>query len=278
MEKIRLQKNLYEGKEQKLTQRFGENPKSYAQFNLKGHNGIDYALNTGTKLYSAIYGTVTETLNDVYGYGIYVKIENEYCGVLYAHLREFSLKVGDKLAAGDFVGFSGNTGNSTGPHLHFGVFPIPRDRNNGYAGYIDPLGSLVEWVDKLEDVSIKAQLKRKDLEIAELRLSRNNWKQDCQKISEELEIANKEIKNLNIKNSECVNNNKILTSGNLSYNEENNSLKAKIEALELELKDTYRENVNFANQVKQLKEKNIKSINTKEIITELLKRIGDKLK
>lgn len=163
MKKIRLQAGLYEGKELGYSQLFGGNPQWYKPFGLIGHNGIDIPTPTGTRLLSCINGKVVETANDVKGYGVYVKIENDYCAVLYAHLKDFHLKVGDKVKAGDFVGFSGNTGNSTGPHLHFGVHPIPRDRNNGYAGYIDPFGSEVEWVTSLnEDVKPALSIKKEE--------------------------------------------------------------------------------------------------------------------
>jgi chromosome segregation ATPase len=52
--------------------------------------------------------------------------------------------VGQEVTEGQQVGLSGNTGFSTGPHLHWGIFPIPRDRNNGYAGYIDQTSLITE--------------------------------------------------------------------------------------------------------------------------------------
>jgi len=255
MSKIKLQKGLYEGKDLGYSQLFGANPQNYAKFKLKGHNGIDVPLPTGTKLTSCINGTVTETLNDTTGYGIYVKIENEYCGVLYGHLRDFSLKVGDKVKAGDFVGFSGNTGNSTGPHLHFGVFPIPRDRNNGYAGYIDPFGDQVEWVNKLADNTCEAKLKIKDIEIEELKTSRNRWKDQCKFEEEEANKAIKKVKDLEKQLAEAVSNNKYLTEGNLTYANENSLLKTKLEALEIKLEEDVKEISDLNNQIKQLKEK-----------------------
>ena len=123
----------------KLTQKFGENPASYAQFGLKGHNGLDFGVPTGTEIVATHSGKVIEATNDPSGYGLYVKIENDLEGSLYAHLKEFKVKVGDQVSEGQILGLSDNTGNSTGPHLHFGYYKIPRDRTNGYAGYIDPL-------------------------------------------------------------------------------------------------------------------------------------------
>lgn len=162
--KIKVQVGLYEGKELGYSQLFGGNASWYKPFGLIGHNGIDIPTPVGTRLLSCINGKVSETANDPKGYGVYVKIENDDCGVLYAHLKDFHLKVGDKVKAGDFVGFAGNTGNSTGPHLHFGIHPIPRDRSNGYAGYIDPFGKDVEWVNSLnEDIKPSMSVKKEEI-------------------------------------------------------------------------------------------------------------------
>lgn len=147
---IKLKRNLFEG-DGILTQGFGEHPEWYAGFGLKGHNGIDYGIPTGTQLYSCINGKVIEKLNDTTGYGMYVKIENDECGVLYGHMKRWDVEVGQDVIAGQQIGLSDNTGNSTGPHLHFGVFPKPRDRTNGYAGYINPFDKTqIQWVDTLE--------------------------------------------------------------------------------------------------------------------------------
>lgn len=141
---IRLRAELFEGT-YPMSQPFGTNPSWYEAFGLLGHNGWDYTTPVGTVLISCIDGTVTEMAHDVKGYGFYIKIENDQCGVIYAHLQYLpTFKIGNKIKAGDAIGTSGNTGNSTGPHLHFGIFPKPRDRSNGYAGYIDP--SLITWV------------------------------------------------------------------------------------------------------------------------------------
>lgn len=154
MAKIKLLNLLYEGDDAPITQRFGVNPASYAKFGLKGHNGIDFGIPTGTKLYSCIDGTVIEAQSDPTGYGNYIKIENNECGILYGHLKSFSVAVGETVKAGQVIGISDNTGNSTGSHLHFGVFPKPRNKTNGYNGYIDPLNpNLVEWVEDIADLT-----------------------------------------------------------------------------------------------------------------------------
>jgi septal ring factor EnvC (AmiA/AmiB activator) len=120
------------------TQGFAENPTAYAKFGLKGHNGLDHGVPTGTDLFAMITGRVIEAQLDATGYGNYVKIENDKEGALVGHLSVLGVKPGDTVVEGEtFIGKSGNTGNSTGPHTHTGYFTKPRDRSNGYSGYID---------------------------------------------------------------------------------------------------------------------------------------------
>lgn len=184
---IKLKTDLFEGN-YPLTQAFGLNFNWYAPFGLKGHNGIDYGLPVGTKLFSAITGTVTEVALDARGYGNYIKIENDECGILYGHMRELSpLKVGSNVKAGDLIGYSGNTGNSTGPHLHFGLFPKPRNRNNGYAGYINPLDKkLVNWVKVYDEEQEPCDHTKCNKELEEMRNSRNEWKDKATKAEDKL--------------------------------------------------------------------------------------------
>ncbi len=122
-----------------LTQGFGQNPASYAKFGLKGHNGLDYGLPSNTQVIAPHGGKVIEVTNDPNGYGNYLKIENSVEGSVLAHLASFQVKVGDIVSEGQPIALSDNTGNSTGPHLHFGYYKFPRNRQNGYAGFIDQL-------------------------------------------------------------------------------------------------------------------------------------------
>lgn len=135
-----------------VTQDFGANPLEYSSRypGLKGHNGTDFGCPTGTMILSAADGVVASVGFDAGGYGNYVVINHSGYATLYGHLNDYTVKTGDKVVSGQLIGHSNNTGNSTGPHLHFGVKPIDAQGNkteaeNGYSGYIDPMGSLCEW-------------------------------------------------------------------------------------------------------------------------------------
>ena len=86
------------------------------------HSGIDLRGDIGTPVKAALDGTVAVVGNDRV-YGRYI-ILSHYGGyqTLYAHLSAYSVKQGDRVIQGGKIGEVGNTGLSTGPHLHFGVF------------------------------------------------------------------------------------------------------------------------------------------------------------
>ncbi len=119
----------------------------YAQYGLQGHNGLDHSVPCFTPLYAMITGKVIEVADEGgIGYGKYVKIENDVEGALVAHLSSFgSIKPGDFVKEGEtLIGKSGTSGNSTGCHTHTGYYRFPRNRQNGYNGYIDPMRFLSE--------------------------------------------------------------------------------------------------------------------------------------
>lgn len=109
----------------------------YKEYGLLGHNGLDYSMPTGSRVLAPHDGKIIESTLDLNGYGIYVKIENSVEGSVLAHFKEARVGVGDGVKEGDLIGYSNNTGNSTGPHLHWGYYRFPRDRTNGFAGFID---------------------------------------------------------------------------------------------------------------------------------------------
>ncbi len=86
------------------------------------HSGTDLAAPVGTPVLAAYAGQVA--IADVLGgYGITVALDHQKGTqqTLYAHLSELFVKPGEQVKQGDVIGLSGNTGNSTGPHLHFEV-------------------------------------------------------------------------------------------------------------------------------------------------------------
>jgi len=136
-----------------ISQKFGENPQYYP--GSKGHNGIDWAVPVGNKIYCAMDGEVivSEDRKEKTGYGRQIRIK---CAngitLIYGHLSRRDVQLGDIVKAKEVIGLSGGatsdpySGYSTGPHLHFearldkGAPQVP----GGYSyGAIDTLPYLV---------------------------------------------------------------------------------------------------------------------------------------
>lgn len=90
-----------------------------------GHNGLDFGVTVGTPVHSTMNGKVVYAGWNEQGYGNLVIVENGPYKTYYAHLSQIPVSVGQQIAAGNIIGLSGNTGNSTGPHLHYEI----RDQN-----------------------------------------------------------------------------------------------------------------------------------------------------
>lgn len=86
----------------------------------KWHYGDDMRLKVGDSVRTVFDGIVRLAMYDRYGYGHFLLIRH-YNGLetLYGHLKKRLVKPGDLIKAGDVIGLGGNTGRSTGPHLHF---------------------------------------------------------------------------------------------------------------------------------------------------------------
>lgn len=124
-----------------VTQDFGNKLKLngidwYGQWGLLGHNGIDYGTPAWTPILAPHKGKIIEARYDA-SYGNYVKIENDKEGSVLAHFARLSVTAGDYVEEGQIIGYSGNTGGSTGPHLHWGYYRKPRNRSNGFNGFED---------------------------------------------------------------------------------------------------------------------------------------------
>lgn len=95
------------------------------------HSGIDIAHYVGTKVYATASGTVTSR-GAVSGYGNMVKVANgDRFMTVFGHLDKILVKRGQQIARGDVIGTMGNTGRSTGPHLHYEI----RDQGNAINPY-----------------------------------------------------------------------------------------------------------------------------------------------
>ncbi len=100
----------------------------------KFHDGMDFTAPTGTEIYATGKGVVTK-VGWEQGYGNSIKIDHGYgYETFYAHLSDFNVGVGKTVVRGEVIGYVGNTGKSTGPHLHYEVHQkgVPVNPQNFY--------------------------------------------------------------------------------------------------------------------------------------------------
>lgn len=136
-----------------LTQHYGETAYSSRYYKGRPHNGTDIGAPTGTEVRAAANGTVAHVdYNGLYyQYGRYIMIDHgNGLSTLYAHLSGSVVSVGQSVTQGALIGYVGNTGFSTGPHLHFGLYATPAggwsrtsDRSRGGLMSIPPATGLV---------------------------------------------------------------------------------------------------------------------------------------
>ena len=102
-----------------VSSKFGARESKYQ--NVKGyHTGIDIVANEGTSIVSSMEGIV-ELVSSEGDYGKHIKIRCNNVYTLYAHCSKIFVKEGQIVAKGQKIAEVGNTGNSTGPHLHFEI-------------------------------------------------------------------------------------------------------------------------------------------------------------
>lgn len=102
------------------------------------HAGTDFPVPLNTPVYSTCDGEVVAVTSLTTSYGKHIKIKATVNGstvyMRYCHLNSFAVSVGNKVTSGQLIGYSGSTGNSTGPHLHYEV----RDTNDRYGSSSNP--------------------------------------------------------------------------------------------------------------------------------------------
>lgn len=89
---------------------------------LRMHTGVDFTAPSGTPIYAPGDGVVKRVERNRHGYGLMIEIDHGYgYETLYAHLNDFNVRRGQKVKRGEIIGYVGNTGVSTAPHLHYEV-------------------------------------------------------------------------------------------------------------------------------------------------------------
>ena len=113
----------------RITQYFGNT--AFAQsgaYSGKGHNGIDLAAPIGTPVKASLSGTVigtgdTDKVRGCYSFGRWVMVKHgNGLSTMYSHFSQVTVSQGQSVSTGMLLGYSGETGYATGPHLHFGVY------------------------------------------------------------------------------------------------------------------------------------------------------------
>lgn len=86
------------------------------------HPGVDYSMPIGTPVYATGDGKIVKVETRYSGYGKQIEIDHGFgFKTKYAHLNGFAVRKGQNVKRGELIGYSGNTGKSTGPHLHYEV-------------------------------------------------------------------------------------------------------------------------------------------------------------
>ncbi len=142
---------IYPTINERVTSPYGLRTKPYKGF----HQGIDFGAITrgvaGDDILAVADGVVklARWQTNRRGFGRYIIIEHDgYC-TLYAHLNGFNVKRGQKVVEGQVIGYMGTSGNSTGVHLHFGVFDCLYSKfftrgSNGFMYPIEPKFNVIK--------------------------------------------------------------------------------------------------------------------------------------
>lgn len=124
-------------------------------FRTRPHTGLDFKMEIGEPIRSIREGVVTNVVDfgkANIGKGVYVQW-NDGKVAIYGHMSETSVRVGEKVEVGELLGYAGNTGFSTGSHLHFGL------KENGvfidptpYANDIQNMNNLKQFCERVTEI------------------------------------------------------------------------------------------------------------------------------
>lgn len=147
-----------------ITQNFGDRPEYYAKYKMKGHNGTDFRARTALPVFAPFSGEIIVENSANAGYGLHVRIRSRERGleITLAHFSEAApVPQSGIVNMGDRIGMTGNSGDSSAPHLHctlrrienhpdLKTFNLPvKDYDNGFLGAINPAPYFITWMGSL---------------------------------------------------------------------------------------------------------------------------------
>ncbi len=113
------------------------------------HSGMDFTAPTGTEIYATGDGTISKLTRENTGYGNRIEIDHGFgFTTLYGHMSEFNVTLGQKVRRGEVIGYVGNTGTSTAPHVHYEVH-VKNNKVNPSHYYFNDL-SAEEYEEMIE--------------------------------------------------------------------------------------------------------------------------------
>ncbi|MGF1741810.1 M23 family metallopeptidase [Vibrio profundum] len=131
---------------------------------VKMHRGQDFAVNTGTPVYSPADAVVEVARRSKKGSGNFLKIQHSYgFSTSYSHLKGFNVKAGEFIKKGDLIAYSGNSGLSSGPHLHYEIRFLGRSLDpkpfidwgvNNFAGIFNQVRG-IRWESLVNRVELR---------------------------------------------------------------------------------------------------------------------------
>ncbi len=187
-----------------ITQYFGENPKMYARFGLKAHNGIDIVAEWDSPIFAVESGTIVEVKREPDGFGRNIRLlgkeKKGVCNLwVYGHCEQLLVEPGDVVKAGQKIGTMGNTGfvvstqyastwwgatpaqRHPGTHLHLGLRKVVLDTkgfkysagpkirvlnyDNGMKGSVDPIPEFGAENPNIKNLELQVSLLTKVLEL-----------------------------------------------------------------------------------------------------------------
>jgi hypothetical protein len=121
------------------------------------HRGVDYGVPIGTPVYAPAAGDVVPFTNDgSFGVGVCLRHKDGWF-TLYAHLSRATVSIGQRVGTGDLIGYSGNTGLTTGPHLHWqlcavSTFPVDISYSRDPLQYMEEGDAMADARDVIEEL------------------------------------------------------------------------------------------------------------------------------